>query len=443
MIRSTSYISFFWLSIILIYLIALPDNLIAQDIGVGLNTTHDENIFDTYNPLKDQVTQLNLDLSKGWDSDNSYWGVFYAGSLSLYSDLSARNNHIQMVMASMKYHFVHEEPKVSETENDSTDAESDSTAEVGSTEIIHSDSLDHFINTTIFGAAQFNKVDYEEWDNATASGSIIFRQPLGLHASIRPSYTLAFHSYPNISALTNIQNIISLHIGTDFLEGSWLALTPTYAFESYTETQQFSDTLHLKKVIKGKHGSAMGGLSKVVSINLSTPSVQQLALSLLWNYKPVPGTEFTTQITRYAKPSKEARAVPQLRRGAAKLKSFIVNIDLGQNNLYDDHFSYYGNELTVQAKQLLPLDLILEVSLQYQKKTYTYQAMDLSDTIVVASNREDKRTEIAFNFSKNISLGEDSILKLEFEYHTFNNGSNAPYYDFKKNTFMVGAEYNF
>jgi hypothetical protein len=416
----------------------------AQDIALKVSSTYDQNIFDTYSSLRDLVTEPAVDISKGWDYDQAYLGVFYSGALVLYKDLPARNYHLHTAMVGWTYHFAPAEEEQNEDEyspdEDSTgSSETTSTLQSNTPPVVHSDSLDQFLYTSIIGAMQFNKEAYKQWDNTVAGATITFRQPLGVRVSFRPAYSLTYHAYPSISGLTNFQNSIGVTIGTDVIPKTWVSITASFGYKSYPNNQSGQDTIY---VTKPGHGKGGGTTEMVIQYNFTTPSVSQPWLTMLGAYKPMTGTECTAQFSYYLNPSSTARELPKLRNGASAAPTIIQGLDIDQNELYDDHFSFNGIELNATVHQSLPLMLNLTAGFIFQHKTYTYSAKDLADSSL-AINRKDNRSDISLKLERSFSIAKENTINLVGEYHYLRNGSNAPYFDFEKNKFMLGLEYSF
>ncbi|MBA4312799.1 MAG: hypothetical protein C0417_09235 [Chlorobiaceae bacterium] len=439
--------------VLFVFSFSIPLN--AQDVSIGASLTNDPNIFDTYTPLKDNVTEIAFDISKGVVTENSYFGIFYSGALSLYENLPSRNYQFHMAMVGYNYHFtkkidndtseseamLSDEDSISSSDDDTIEAmNTDDDVSTAEMEEEPTDSLDNFLNIRFTGGLQLNKVDYESWDNTILAGTSIFRQPLGRHASIRPSYTIIYNSYPNLTALTNIQHNISLILGTDVLPFSWFAVIPTFGAKSFPNTQ--TDSIILSKDSKSKFDGNGTTTGKTISYNLTTPSVTQTSFTLLWNYRPAPATYFTTRFTHFNTPSSIARTIPELRKGAAKTNDMLIKNSFGENELYDDHYSFSGNIISIGVVQALPQELSFTGYWKYENKTYSYAATDFADS-VIANNRVDTRTEFELNFSRLFEITEETNLRAEIGFHYIKNSSNSLYFDFKKSTLMAGVEYSF
>src|SRR5207247_1174950 len=137
------------------------------------------------------------------------------------------------------------------------------------------------------------------------------------------------------------------------------------------------------------------------------------------------------QYNYFGRPSSTARILPQQIQGALEQQGAIGTF-ISQNEIFDDHYGYSGNEFALQIQQAIPFSINLTVKGDFLKKTYTIPAKDHTDTVVVANNRADQRFEGEINISKTIPFGESNSVKPRIEIHYLRNTSNAPYYDFDK-----------
>jgi hypothetical protein len=428
----------------------------GQSVSIGTSSSFDENIFDIYLPTSDQITQVQLQVSQDWDFDQSSLTAAYDGAGQFFRDLPGRNYHVHLLLFSALYHF-----QTDEEEEDSTDEPEetppDSTGPPSSVRAIRgnivppvrSDSADRYLFFSVTGASQFdrdnatpfgNPIVYDNW-GFEASASL--RQPVGNNVSLRPSYIFSEHTYPNVSALSNIQHIAGLTIGSDFLKGSWIAVTPAYAFKNYTGSSTFTDTVsHRNSSGHGKgFGSGNGGV-RVRTFAFASPSVKQFFLSATWKQRIVAGTEATAEYTRYGNPSGEARIIPE-QLGGAPGERGAAGTFAADNEIFDDHFAYSGNGVSVQLKQTLPFGITLVARELFQQKTYSSPAMDLADSLTLAPQRDDRRSETDLALSLPLRLGPGKTLTPQVEFHHVRNDSNAPYYVFDKSVFLFGLTFEF
>lgn len=411
----------------------------AQDFGVASSTLHDDNIFDIYAPIPDQVTQLQLDASNDWDFEKASLSLGYTGSLLFFRDVSSRNYHVHLISLTSSYHFISDTDDETDSEDDSTTTDGEAT--LGKT--AYTDSSDQFLYASLIGGSQFNGQAFSEYDNTKISGTVTLRQPFGSKLSVRPSYTFSFHSYPNLSGITNIQNTFMLHLGSDVISGSWLSISPSYSIKSYPISSSYSYTFTTQNPSgHGKRNSSGVGQTRTRTFLLTAPAVRQLSMSVGWKQRINEGSIASGTYTHFGTPTSEARAVPLQLGGGLEARG-VVGEFASQNEIFDDHFAFSGNELTLQFEQTLPLLFILDLNLHFQKKTYSSAAMDLADSLILAPNRIDARTEVEIAVSKRIRFSQGVIVKPHLEYHYVRNNSNAPYYEFDKNAIAVGLELNF
>ncbi len=418
----------------------------AQDINIDCSAAFDDNVFDSYLPVFDRIVQLQADLSHGLDYDKSSVNLEYNASALLFRDIPGRNYHVHFIILSGTYRF--EEDNTGDDESDSTgESGEDSTsgpAPVPAVErSVFSDSLCHFLETVIVGVGQFDRNEYSVYDNTKASGSIAFRQPLGLKASVRPLYAISYNNYANLSGLGNLQNMFGVRFGTDILPGGFISVTPSYAIKSYPESAQFvlsypADTT----IVVQTHGKPIitkGQIMRQRKIDLNSPTVRQVSVSATWKQRISPMTSFTSTYSYLGKPTATARVIPELGLGAVEAH---VGLNVGGDDIFDDPFSYSGSLYQVEVNQNLPLSFQLIFSGEYAMKDYTYNATDASDS-VLAEKRSDRRTTIDLTLSRRFELGKGRDLTPRIEFHHTGNVSNAAYYEFTKVSIVAGVGFSF
>ncbi len=424
----------------------------AQSVSIATTTFHDENVFDIFAPTSDQLTQVQLDAYTDWDFDQASLTASYSGAAQLFRDLPERNYHVHLLSLQGLYHI---EGSDAEEDQESAPAagESDSASQASHQGLAaapaHSDSSDRFAYFTLAGGAQFDRdvaTDYGNpavFDNTAIEAAVAFREPLGIRFSVRPSYTVVYRVYPNVSVVSNLQHIAGLQLGSDILPNAWFAVTPAYSYKGYTGSSTFVDTLSSFRVSQG-HGKGFGSGKgpKVRQFVFATPSVNQFSVSVLWKQSIAKGSDVTGEYTRYGNPSGEARVIPEQLRGAGPDRGSIGDFT-GQNEIFDDHFAYSGNQYSLQLNAGIPLGLTLGAKELILVKTYSTPAMDLTDSLTLAPHRNDHRYETVVSVARPIPLGEGRVLKPEMEFHYLRNDSNAPYYAFDKSIVLFGIAFEF
>ena len=430
----------------------------GQSVNLSTSTAHDENIFDIYFPTSDQITQFQLETSKDWDFDQLSLTGTYTGAFELFRDLPARNYHVHVLSLGAAYHFEN-----SEESGESSGEREDTLSENGETSpavplpppggmpalTAHTDSADRFLYFALTGGSQFDRnesTDFgnpSKYDNSIIEASAALRQPVGTRFSLRPSYVFSYHAYPNVSVVTNLQNILGLQFGSDFVPGGWIALVPQFAFKDYTGSSMYTDTVLFRN--SGGHGKGFGngnGGIKVRTFTFTTPSVRQFFLTLLWKQVIMSGTELVSLYTRFGPPSAGARIIPQQLRGGGEARGVAGSFASG-SEIFDDHFAYSADAITVQLSQSLPFGFSLRAQQVFQSKAYTLAAKDLADSVTISNQRADRRYETGITVSRTFSDGGGRSLKPQLEFHHLRNDSNDPYYQFEKNIILFGIEFDF
>ncbi len=434
-------------------LFLLAQTAIAQNFGAGVSTLHDANIFDTYAPIDDQITQVNLDASKDWDLDQTSLGLGYYGSMLFYNAVSERTYHIHSALFSFQYQFYREDE-----DPDSSGAENDSSGAVAALNtppapVAHIDSLDQFLYTSIGGIAQFNKTEFSDYDNSAVIASVSFRQPIVEAVSLRPGYSMTYHAYPNLPGLANFQHVGMLTLGISLLPNGWLGVTGAAGHEQYTESTSFTYTYsdsvpggngfgHAGGHGKGSSGGTGTAKSRTLTFDFTTPSVDQLFFGAVFHQKIASKTDLTAQGTVYAPPSSGARIIPERIQNAVENRPGTFEGFGTQTDIFDDHFTYSGSEFLLQLRQPLPVNFQATIGGVFRHKRFTSPATGiLGDTL--APNRLDDRFEGVFALSRPFPIFSGRTMNLVGEVHYVRNQSNEPFYDFKKTVLMVGLQMSF
>ncbi|GEM_PF-3492866 len=426
----------------------------GQDVNVGIATIYDQNLFDINTPTLDRVTRTDLVVSKEWDFDASAWELSYNGSLLLFRDLTTRNYHLHDVTLKSTFQFSNEEEDSGGDEADSSASDADSSshtlkpsADAPPQSGIHSDSLDQFLYASVTGASQFNRQEFAEFDLFRTRAELMFRQPFGEAVSLRPAYKATYVSYTNLSGLTNLEHLLSLTVATSFAHDSWLGIRGSYGLKNYpTSTYTATVTVSGPGSGSGGHGKGggNGGSTKSVTrtITLTTPSVHQLSATVLLDQRIAAATKLTVAWTHLGLPSSKARILPQEINNVLEQRGFSGSIS-SESEIYDDHYGYTGNVVTIGLQQSFPSAISLSLSGQMTGKSYMQTALDFDSSATTTGSRSDRRFEWEIDLSKSFSFGNNKVLKPQITFVCIRNASNAPYYDFDKYSIQVGMEYDF
>lgn len=117
-----------------------------------------------------------------------------------------------------------------------------------------------------------------------------------------------------------------------------------------------------------------------------------------------------------------------------------------ESQYFDDPISYEGYTLSAQLTQILPLEILLRASYNFNYKEYPSQGIFI-DTEIVDDGiiRLDEQQVINLSATKSISLSEnnDNELILSLGYQSILNSSNSYWYDYKSNSIHFGIDFQF
>jgi hypothetical protein len=406
----------------------------AQDFNLGLSAVQDENIFDIYIPTTDRIAQFQMNFSDDWYADPVSFDLSYTGELFFYRDLSARNYNVHYLNFNTMYQ-IYSDDDGPEGSDDPENAGDSSGAHVQIPPLVppaHVDSLDNYLYLDMFAIGQFDGDAYAEYDNSHFGGVLSLRQPVGTVLSIKPSFMFAYNKYRNLSGFTNFENVLSLSLSAPGVLGGSMSTGVSYGKKNYTTTATYTYVVEEPGNNGHGKGGAGGSKNRTVTTELTTPSVSQSSFSAEYRRPITPTTVASLMLSYYGTPSTVARSLPNQLGGAG-----------AQSDIFDDHYSYSGPLFSFRLSQILQADFTIGLQGLFQSKEYTTPAMDLLDSVVVADHRMDHRQEYVISVSKAFSAGAGKSIRPVIEYHYFNNDSNAEYYAFTKNVYILGLEFDF
>ena len=420
-------------------------DLWGQNISGGLSTISDPNIFNIHTPQSDQITLLQLGVSKGWDIDNETLDFSYNGNLFLFNVLPSRSYHTHEVILNSTYQFYSDDEDDSQDDADTLSNDVSDSAQVVkhiTQPVVHADSADRFLNFVIDGMTQIDKVTYNEFDNSRISGTLILRQPIALAGSFRPTYMITYHNYPNIKGISNIENQFGGMIGMTSLNRAGVLLSAFYGIKNYSNAN-YEYTYTIVKPNKGGHGKGGAGggtIQQTSTIDLTTPSVDQFNVTLGAHDSIFSATTVSVQSTYFGLPSSEARLLPEQLSSVLERQGIGTDMN-AENEIFDDHYGYSGMSFSLGISQNLPWLFVLGGEVKYQQKNYTIPAEEFDSTITTRENRSDRRVEGIVSLSRLFPFSSQRTLKLITAVGYLHNTSNVLYYEFEKTTFSAGIEF--
>lgn len=347
--------------------------------------SYTDNIFQNYAPAEDYISTSSFAI---YHQTESKVTLYYSGSLNLFSQYTDLLNHNHHLGISKKQTF--EDGK--------------SAGYIG-------------------GYARFriNKQEYDIYDNNNYYGFASIKYYLAPTVLFRAKYSLGMRNYLNYSDYSYFENVLSVNISKFFQTRTTLQAAIDYYHKDYTENQTYTLT------------APSGRFSR--SFVADSPAVSQLIASvkIAQNINSLTAVQAQYLIRRSL--SGENRF--------AELDEFYTD-----EVLFDDHYSYSGQELFISLKQYLPWQFILTVSGYYQEKLYNdrpvydLEGVELPDE----GNRRDYQSSVSAQLKKKFSGKIIPVLKpldLFMNYSYRINHSNDPYYDASAGFLSAGIDVNF
>ncbi|HDP67342.1 MAG TPA: hypothetical protein ENN20_02445 [Candidatus Marinimicrobia bacterium] len=353
-------------------------------LNFQIHGSYTDNIFQNYTPTEDYISSGNFTI---YHQSKSKTIFYYNGNLNLfskYSDLQNQNHHLG---------------------------------------ISKKQSIGDSKNEMYFGGYARFRIDkpvYEIYDNNNYYGFASIKYYLFPTILFRAKNTLGMRAYVNYTDYSYFENVLSLNISKFFQTRTTLQSGIDYFYKDYAEDQTYSVT------------SPSGLRTRTYVID--SPKVSQLLASLKIAQSISSLTAVQAQYLIRNTLSGENRF--------AELDEFYID-----EVLFDDHYSYSGQELSMSLKQFLPFQFIAVLSGYYQEKSYNHRPVyDLEgNELTEAGTRQDYQNGFSIQLEKKFSGEKIPVLKsldLFLNYSYRKNHSNDPYYKAATNFLMFGLETN-
>jgi len=373
-----------------IYLLVITGILIntssAQTFyNIRFYGSYTDNIFQNYSPAEDYITSGTFTI---YHQTKSKTTLYYNGNLNLFSAYTDLQNHNHYIGISQKQ--------------------------------VIGDSK----NVAYFGGyagLRIDKPSYDIYDNINIYGFASIKYYLFPTIMFRAKNTLGMRAYPNYSDYSYFENVLSLNISKFFQTRTTLQTGIDYYYKNYTENQTYSVT------------GPRGLFSRTYVID--SPKVSQLLASVKIAQSVSSLTAVQAQYLIRSTLSGENRF--------AELAEFYTD-----EVLFDDHYSYSGQEFTMSIKQYLPYQFIVALSGYYLEKSYNDRPVYNLEGVELPEegNRRDYQSSVSAQLKKKFSGEKIPVLKslnlfMNYSYRT--NHSNDQYYDASSGFLSAGIEANF
>jgi hypothetical protein len=449
--NKTSYLTLF-------FCLLLPGVATAQVSGYGsVSAGYHANPLFNYERIPDQMKQAYIELKHASEWRASRLNFIYIGGLVLFNNLESRNYYEQNLSGNYLFSFKAQElpssdisvpirdddTTGSEADADSSeledDPESEDEGDLPDVDVTMSplDSTSRFIETWCTISARHDKGEFQEFDNTGGEFRGIYRTPMFSIFALRLTGAAGIRDYTHLGELSNSTGVISLVLGN--LEPGIVNASLRLGGGLKHFLQTVYDTARFEPVRsytekpdgKGKPGAKIKVPSdKILLTNPGSINSFQLILgselSTLWNGGSI-AVGFTYRNNLGS---------------ASRLLAQYVNSSFLTDDIYNDYFSYGGEELAIRFNQDLPFGLEAIFSGEIVRKTFNAPAFNLAGN-QTSDHREDLRTEQELYLQKFINISDHAGLGFFLSGTLVRNQSNDDYNDFSGWSLSAGVSIGF
>jgi hypothetical protein len=420
--------------VLFLLIFVVPCQSVKSQVGINLSLygLYYSNSFENYQVLPDRVSQLFLEAQRDFEGEHSNINVTYRGNVNLFREFSDRNSHEHA--AFFNYALRLNPPDEDEEESDSaeTEEQDNEPPEAALTATI-GDSLNSYLLVGANVGGRFDRVVYNYHDNASAGVYAGLKCPVSDNFIGRVQNNLSYRNYSNLQEMSNWQDVVSLALGKYFDSGTGLILEASYGYKKYLSTLADTTRIAGKKTGKGKGSGSQNRQDKVIIKKYDTPGASQLIVALGMVQQVTAKTMIGLKYLLRTNPSDNAHYI------AGQSRDFIPS-----DEIYDDQYTYRGNELGLLLKQELPWKTTMQVLGNRFIKRYQSPAFDVGGN-ELSDSRHDTKWEISVGLTKSLSIESGFLqgITLELNYQYCRNQSNDEYNDFFNHTvsFGIGADF--
>jgi hypothetical protein len=395
-----------------------------SSVGFG----YQQNPLSDYERLSDEVKQGYLELNYERELPHSSFGLQYIGGLMMFKRFEGRNFYEHSLSGVYRLRF-NDENQDESTADSSARSESDTTA-TAETEAEEqqgqsvSDSTATYLDLGAKLIARHDKLAYDEFDNQALALSASYRSPLGEHLYGRIGNTFILRSYPNVTTLSNFNNLVTAEIGvtseTNLVYGFMLSGGFKYYTASTYDTTRFGGSGGPAQNPPGK-GKAGGNIP-------GSPAKQILLKPQNNGTVQFLGSVFLRKDWSSKRSFLSSLAYRWTARSAVRYLAQQASASLVGDDIYNDFFSYEGPELRMRLTSELvsKIQMILEAGLIH--KQFAAHALSLSGE-ELASHRTDLRTSTELYLSRSFELQNGWGVDVFVDAGFVRNQSNDSYND--------------
>ncbi len=394
---------------------------LAQVYGsVSVAGGYSDNLFRSANSTDDGAGLASLKL--GYEPGEN-WLVQYSGYGSMFQSYAERNYTVHNLGA-MYY--------TSLQENDATT-----------------------LNLYAGASSRFDRSAYSYYDYTQWMGRAKVRHNFTQTAFLTGSYQLRQRRYPDFNDLSYIEHYASMAFSISFQTRTSVRVGLDYGVKNYASLSVADNGNNSGDGTPGGGGMGHGGMGGGDNIGGNSHMGDR------WNgmRRHYAGTNEDVHYLVYDNPSSN-QAVVRLRVAqslwkkagirvqyehrfnlADRGRSYIGNtVDyLGEEELFDDPYSYEGPGGLVTFTQLMPLSMKMTVSAEVYDKTYSYPVVAVDPDVQSEEQRKDLELLAWVRWEKGFpGFGMLDRVSLYTTYYFIRNQSNTPFFDYYANSIQIG-----
>lgn len=286
------------------------------------------------------------------------------------------------------------------------------------------------------GTGYSSYLDSSESNSINFYGSFVLRKALATD-EYSDSYQLMTGSqYVNALSETSV-----LYIGTDF----------KYKIFDYINELNFienSSGISLSKSFETKTSVKISSSldTKVYNSNISSYDTQVSNSGRMKSKLNTLSSQLKFQAV-VAQNLLENTGISATYNGSIALNDYNTPIEYigydfaGDNEFFDDPYSFTHSQVVFRVTQLLPWELKSSIAYSYSQKKYNYEIL-IDEISNLYAGRNDEMSSFEFSLQKNIvfdnSLLNNINLRLDYEY--YNNASNYNFMNYQGSYIVMGIE---
>ncbi len=371
-------------------------SLLAQvSSSLEVNSTFDDNVFRSPEPTEDFISNLDVDL--GYRFNNTNLQILYNGNFIFYRNLKERN--LSLHQFGINYYLS-----------------------------FGKDNL----HTFFIGGNGLTRIDgeeYKEYDFNQLYAYANFRFDLE-SLFLKTGYSFRYRDYSNIPELTNLRHYIFIQANKSFSTRTTFILETDLGYKAFT-----SQILYSTYSDDSIHGPGRQiRPSRFVASSSEVPPMGQLIL-----------------LGRVAQSIYEKMGVYIQYRKQISLSDQITSITSSafyqDEELFDDPFSYEGQEISTQLTWMMPWSMRLQFGGSLIEKNYVSEQafVSIDDTVGLGGQRADDQNNLFLNFTKTFNFKRKWMNALMFNIYIgyTNNKSNSYWYNYSNRIIGGGIQWRF